>query len=86
MSRGMFLLPNFYFEKSLWFKSYLVGGGELLPINSPLNSLMNTFLLIFPNLADPKVDFSLRKGFLKSTLLVLKLEPVKSSPFNELVL
>ena len=57
--------------------SYLVGGGELLPMNSPLNSRMKTFLLTLPYLADPKVDFSFKKGFLWSTLLVLKLEPTR---------
>jgi hypothetical protein len=62
--------------------SYFVGGGELFPTNSPLNSLMKTLLLSLPNFADPKVDLSFRNGFLKS-LLLLKDEPAIGSLMDE---
>ena len=42
-----------------------------------MNSRIKTFLLILPLSEEPKVVTFLRKGFLKSVLLTLKLEPTR---------
>lgn len=58
-SRGCFE-ENFGTSKSDRETWYFVGGGEEAPMNSPLNSRMNYFLLIFPNFDEPKVEVCLR--------------------------